>query len=102
MPAGFLSAVPRTASRLAAALAIGAALALPSPAAAQDGGRTVWDGVYSEAQAERGRTAYARHCASCHAADLSGSLEARPLAGSRFMQDWSEDTVHTLYRGSAT
>ena len=84
-------------SRIAAALALGAALALPDPAASQDGGRTVWDGVYSEAQAERGRTAYARHCASCHAADLSGSLEARPLAGARFMQDWSEDTVDTLY-----
>lgn len=76
---------------------IGAAVALPGPATAQDGGRTVWDGVYSEAQAERGRTVYARNCASCHAADLSGSLEARPLAGPRFMQDWSEDTVDTLY-----
>ena len=97
MPAGSLPTPARTASRLVAALSIGAALALPPPAAAQDVGRTVWDGVYSEAQAERGRTAYARHCASCHAADLSGSLEARPLAGSRFMQDWSEDTVDTLY-----
>lgn len=97
MPARFVPTLPRTASRVAAALAIGAALALPPPAAAQGDGRTVWDGVYSEAQAERGRTAYARHCASCHAADLSGSLEARPLAGSRFMQDWSEDTVDTLY-----
>ena len=84
-----------------AALAIataGAAATSPAPAGtAQDAQRTVWDGVYSEAQAERGRVAYARHCASCHAADLSGSLEARPLAGPRFMQDWSEDTVHTLY-----
>ena len=87
----------RPASRLTAALSLGAALALPAPAAAQDGGRTVWDGVYSDAQAERGRTAYARHCATCHATDLSGSLEARPLAGARFMQDWSEDTVDTLY-----
>ena len=79
------------------ALAIGAAAAVPRPVAAQDGGRTVWDGIYSESQAERGRVAYARHCASCHAADLSGSLEARALAGPRFMQDWSEDTVDTLY-----
>ena len=75
----------------------GSVATLPGPAAAQDGARTVWDGVYSDEQAERGRTAYARHCASCHAADLSGSLEARPLAGARFMQDWSEDTVDTLY-----
>jgi cytochrome c5 len=82
----------------AAALAIVVAAAPSRPAAAQDSGRTVWDGVYSEAQAERGRSAYGRHCASCHAADLSGSLEARPLAGPRFMQDWSEDTLDTLYR----
>lgn len=79
------------------ALAIGSLAASAGPAAAQDGGRTVWDGVYSDEQAERGRAAYARHCASCHAADLSGSLEARPLAGARFMQDWGEDTVDTLY-----
>ena len=87
----------RTCLRAAVAFAISALIALPRLAAAQEGGRTVWDGVYSEAQADRGRTAYARHCASCHAADLSGSLEARPLAGARFMQDWSEDTVDTLY-----
>ena len=28
---------------------------------------------------------------------MSGSDEARPLAGERFMQDWREDTLHTLF-----
>ncbi|MCY4661081.1 MAG: c-type cytochrome [Acidobacteria bacterium] len=89
--------IRQSAFRLAVGLVVGSVAASTGPVAAQDQGRTVWDGVYSEEQAERGRTAYARHCASCHAADLSGSLEARPLAGPRFMQDWSEDTVDTLY-----
>jgi len=30
-------------------------------------------------------------------ADLGGSLEARPLAGEGFMEDWREDSVETLF-----
>ena len=58
---------------------------------------TVWDGVFTADQAARGKTVYERYCGSCHGADLSGSQEARPLAGNRFMQDWREDTVDTLF-----
>src|SRR5258708_31846751 len=48
--------------------------------------KTVWDGVYTQAQADRGKTAYATQCASCHAADLTGGEMAPPLAGGGFMQ----------------
>ena len=41
---------------------------------AQSGARSVWDGVFTEAQAERGREAYDVSCASCHQADLSGGV----------------------------
>jgi len=34
--------------------------------------RTVWDGVYSDAQAKRGRELYNSKCLSCHGPDLSG------------------------------
>ena len=28
--------------------------------------RSVWDGVFTEAQADRGKVLYGRECASCH------------------------------------
>ena len=33
---------------------------------------TIWDGVYTEAQARRGQDQYEASCASCHQSDLSG------------------------------
>jgi cytochrome c len=51
--------------------------------------RTVWDGVYSSAQADRGKGDYQAFCASCHSDDLSGaqdsSQRAPALKGSRLM-----------------
>ena len=89
---------PRRA-RLASSVALLAALGFggpPEAQAAQDG-TTVWDGVYTAAQAARGKVVYDGNCGACHLPDMSGSDEARPLAGERFMQDWREDTVHTLF-----
>jgi quinoprotein glucose dehydrogenase len=57
--------------------------------------RTVWDGVYTEAQAQRGRGFYAEHCASCHGANLEGA-EHRALTGDRFWATWQDTTVDRL------
>jgi quinoprotein glucose dehydrogenase len=57
--------------------------------------RTVWDGVYTQAQAERGRNAFLATCARCHGDDLAGFRGA--MEGKRFMEGWSEDTVHSLF-----
>ena len=43
--------------------------------------RTIWDGVFTQAQADRGRDQYRQSCASCHKADLLGESAAPPLAG---------------------
>ncbi len=59
--------------------------------------KSVWDGVYTQAQADRGKTAYATQCASCHAADLTGGEMAPPLAGGEFMQGWDGLTVGDLF-----
>src|SRR5262249_16047572 len=40
---------------------------------AQERTKTVADGVYSEAQAERGAAAYDGACGNCHRADLGGA-----------------------------
>ncbi len=64
---------------------------LSVPAAAQD--RTVNDGVYTDQQATRGRTAYREQCAACHAADLFGGEMAPGLKGSGFIGGWSGATL---------
>ena len=53
--------------------------------------KTVWDGVYSEAQAARGGTLYNASCSGCHRRDLSGFEGA--LKGQRFMDHWREDSL---------
>ena len=58
-------------------------------------GKTVWDGVYTAAQAERGRGFYSEHCAQCHGADLQGG-EYRALIGDRFWTSWQGTTVDRL------
>lgn len=57
---------------------------------------SIWDGVYSEAQAERGHTLYMQNCSRCHGADLSGTYEIPPLVG-RFMPYWSGSTLDQLF-----
>ena len=61
------------------------------------GGKTVWDAVYSEAQAKRGETAYAQYCAKCHGPDLMGADVAPPLSGVEFMSGWNDLTVGDLF-----
>jgi mono/diheme cytochrome c family protein len=56
-------------------------------------GRTVWDGVFTDAQASRGEAAYGRSCAACHKEDLLGGGTAPALAGEAFFRRWNEATV---------
>jgi quinoprotein glucose dehydrogenase len=58
---------------------------------------SVWDGVYSEEQAARGRPVYVKECSSCHGASLSGGESAPPLSGSAFMANWSGLSVGDLF-----
>ena len=59
--------------------------------------RTVWDGVFTDAQAERGRSAYAQSCASCHAEDLRGKGTAPSLVEESFAFLWADMTVGDLF-----
>jgi mono/diheme cytochrome c family protein len=58
--------------------------------------KSIWDGVYSEAQAKRGLTAYNSHCSGCHGADLGGL--GGVLIGSKFMDRWREDKLSNFYK----
>jgi mono/diheme cytochrome c family protein/sugar lactone lactonase YvrE len=64
---------------------------------AQQAGRSVWDGVYTEAQATRGEAAYADRCGECHGANLAGTGEAKPLTGGEFLSSWNGLSLGDLY-----
>lgn len=60
--------------------------------------RSVWSGVYTADQAERGRTAFEASCASCHRPDLSGRGSAIPaLRGDSFTGERHGTSVGELY-----
>ena len=59
--------------------------------------QTVWDGVYSSEQAERGMEVYSDQCALCHASTMTGSPQAPALTGPEFMFGWSESTLGELF-----
>ena len=58
---------------------------------------SVWDGVYTEEQANRGKALYGNECASCHGDALTGGEEAPPLAGDAFLANWNGLTVGDLF-----
>lgn len=59
--------------------------------------RTVLDGVYTEAQAERGHAAYEDYCSGrCHGSDLNGG-NPPPLHTTMFLDVWREDYLATLF-----
>jgi cytochrome c len=65
-------------------------------AAADQTKRTVWDGVYTEAQAERGRESYQQACVACHRDDLRGDNTAPSLVGESFLFLWGDMEVGEL------
>ena len=56
--------------------------------AAETNGGTIWDGVYTQSQAERGAGHFETFCSSCHRAGFRGS---------GFMNRWREDKLSSLY-----
>ena len=55
--------------------------------------RTVWDGVYSEAQAARATPLFNQSCSNCHALAAQGN---RPLVGDKFWERNTQKTVGDL------
>ena len=59
--------------------------------------KSVWDGIYTDAQAQRGKQLYSDACASCHGPELTGGEMAPPLVGGDFTSDWNGLTVGDLF-----
>jgi cytochrome c5 len=70
-----------------------AAQSAPAPA------RSVWDGVYTDAQAARGERDYGRACERCHGVDRTGdsSREIPALESEPFIDQWNNRTVKELF-----
>ena len=81
---------------MAAIVPLVTVVALQSTVAGQTT-KSVWDGVYTEEQANRGRQGYSEQCASCHGPELTGGEMAPALAGGEFMAGWDGLTVGDLF-----
>jgi S-disulfanyl-L-cysteine oxidoreductase SoxD len=72
---------------------------LPRPSFAQSSPKagTTWDGIYSEAQADRGKEKFTGLCRRCHNDDLGGSEGGPALRGDRFMSNWELRSLSALF-----
>jgi S-disulfanyl-L-cysteine oxidoreductase SoxD len=61
------------------------------------GARSVWDGVYTEAQAARGATLFDRACAECHGSAGAGGGMAPALVDAAFLANYDGQTVGDLF-----
>jgi len=64
--------------------------------------RTVWDGVYSDAQATRGAALFDRECAQCHGPAGAGGSMAPALADAAFSSNYDGQTVGDLFDRNRT
>ncbi len=60
---------------------------------AKSSGPTVWDGVYTDAQADRASGMFSQSCARCHTLTSEGT---RPLSGEKFWEGYTQKTVGDL------
>jgi mono/diheme cytochrome c family protein len=65
----------------------------PGASARQADVRTVWDGVYTDAQAARGTLAFSQSCSNCHTLAPQGK---GPLTGEKFWEGFAQRTVGDL------
>ena len=74
---------------------LGVCIAGPEVAARQV--QSVWDGVYTVEQAQRGAPLYQQSCAECHGPDLAGGEMSPGLVGGEFVWNWNGLSVGDLF-----
>lgn len=78
------------------AFIVAATAALAAGGALAQGRRGLQNGLYSEAQAQRGAALYAESCAQCHAANLEGSYDIPSLKG-QLIARWAGTPLADLF-----
>lgn len=79
----------RMAGLLAVAVTVFAFSANEGAAQSTNAGKTIWDGVYTEAQATRGEKAAQQNCGICHTSS--------EWSNSMFMSAWSGRPIRELH-----
>ena len=64
--------------------------------------RSTWDGVYTEAQANRGAALFDKECAGCHGPSGEGGGMAPALDGAAFAANYDGQTVGDLFDRNRT
>jgi quinoprotein glucose dehydrogenase len=57
----------------------------------------IWSGVYTTAQAERGKSNFEKNCSNCHNSNLSGSVRGPALRSDGFLKNWSNTSANALF-----
>jgi mono/diheme cytochrome c family protein len=81
-------------------LAIGCWLCTVTVSVDAQNKKTVWDKVYSEEQAAKGKAEYETHCEVCHQKDLTGRAsggEGAELVGRTFARKWEFQNLNQLF-----
>ena len=74
----------------------GAVPIVKSALAASASGKTNWDGVFTEQQAQRGQQVYQRACSACHLESLQGDDVSPALVGKGFLARFSGLSAHEM------
>jgi cytochrome c len=91
-----MSVKAKMAAGVLAVVAVGGVCSAVMAQQAAPAPKTVWSGVYTSAQATRGRLVYNAQCAVCHGAGLQGADVNPALAGAQFTSKWRGQTVGAL------
>lgn len=69
---------------------------------------SIWNGIYTSAQAERGAAIYGEPCGKCHGRGLDGApddpdmFSTPPVGGRKFLRDWDGTTLLGLFEYTRT
>jgi S-disulfanyl-L-cysteine oxidoreductase SoxD len=66
-------------------------------AAAQSQPKSIWQGSFTSAQADRGKAAFEMSCARCHNLALIGSERGPAIKGSAFLSHWDKGSVGDIF-----
>ncbi len=83
----------RSMLRLMCVLFVGAVTSTVMAQTAKPTGPTVWDGVFTDAQADRASGTFSQSCERCHTLSSQGT---RPLSGDKFWEGYTQKTVGDL------
>lgn len=76
---------------------IAASPAIPASVRHPLGPGSVWDSVFTLAQAGRGESTYRATCSNCHGDSLAGINDAPALTGAQFHKTWDGNALSSLF-----